>query len=352
MPGRGPRRPVSMADVAQLAGVSVTTVSHVVNRTRTVAAATEQAVRSAIAESGYVPDNVTRSLRSAGSRVVGLAMSAISNPYFGDVVHGIDRAATRQGYSLLLADTHDDVDGELRAVSDLLGRGVEAIVLAPSADPSTALRHARHRDVPVVLIDRFSDAADTDQIGGENVEATALLVEHLATIGHTRIAMISGQPGLGTTQERLEGYRLGLHRHGLTPRPGYIVTGHSSGEAARATLNELLTQAEPPTAVVVGNNQMTIGAMRAVRDAGINVPRDLALVAFDDFEWADLFHPRLTVIAQPTQALGEQALQLVLSRLADPGAPARRVVMKPTFVHRDSCGCGQDSPTQDTTTPL
>jgi LacI family transcriptional regulator len=327
-----------MAQIARLAGVSVTTVSHVINRTRPVRPGTEQAVLAAVAQTGYVPDPAARALHRLGSQTVGVAMSAISNVYFGDVVHGIETEASAVGFSLLLADTHDEANDELRVMTDLLGRGVEAIILAPSADPTQALVYARQRGVPVVLVDRLVDA-DVDQVGSENREPTRWLVDHLCERGHRRIGMITGKPGLSTTQERLDGYRDGLREHGLADAPELLVAGDSQVEGADQALRMLLALADPPTAVVVGNNRMTIGAMRAARDLGVDVPRDLALVAFDDFEWADLFHPRLTVIAQPTQSLGSQAFRLVLSRLADPGAAPQRVVMRPTFIHRESCGC-------------
>jgi LacI family transcriptional regulator len=344
MPGNGARRKVTMADIAKLAGVSVTTVSHVVNRTRPVHPDKERAVLAAVSETGYVPDNVARSMRTIGTRTVGLAMSAISNPYFGDVVHAIERAAARAGYSLLLADTHDEVAEEQRAISNLLSRQVEAIVLAPSTMLGEALSFARKQDVPTVLIDRFIKA-DVDQVGTENVDSTAALVDHLAGIGHRRIAMISGRPGLGTSEERLAGYRLGLRRNKIRADSGLVVSGDSNAEQAEQALRTLMALPERPRALVVANNMMTIGVMRGVRALGLRVPEDLAIVAFDDFEWADLFHPRLTVMAQPVHALGEQAIDLVLSRLANPAAPTRKVVLPPTFMHRESCGCDATSET-------
>jgi LacI family transcriptional regulator, galactose operon repressor len=258
--------------------------------------------------------------------------------YFADVVHGIEQAASRAGYSLLLADTHDEVANELRAVSDLLSRRVEAIILAPSADPAGAMRHAALQEVPVILIDRFTDD-NVDQIAVENVMATAGLVDHLAQHGHQRIAMISGRKGLSTSEERTAGFELGLRRNDIDPRGALILAGDSRDDVAEEAFRAMLAESDPPTAVVVANNRMTIGVMRAARNAGIRIPEDLALVAFDDFEWADLFHPRLTVVAQPTLAMGQQAVELVFSRLADPARPARKVVLRPTFVHRDSCGC-------------
>lgn len=326
-----------MADVARAAGVSISTVSHVLNKTRTVSPDTARAVQDAVAACGYVPEKVARQ-HSAGFGTIGLAMSAMSNPYFSDVVHGIDRHAATAGYSLLLADTHDDGDTELRAVGELLRRKVGAIILAPSGHAERTLTYVRQAEVPVVVLDRFVKE-DVDQIGVENVEATAQLVDHLAEIGHRRIAMIAGHTGIATTTERVRGYRLGLSRNDIPADPAYVVSGDSHAEPAERAIADLLALPEPPTAVVVGNNRMTIGAMRGLRAAGKSVPADIALVAFDDFEWSDLFHPRLTAIAQPTLAIGEQAFGLAMSRMENPGLPPRRVLIRPTFMHRESCGC-------------
>jgi LacI family transcriptional regulator len=326
-----------MADVAKAAGVSVTTVSHVLNKTRPVSPDTARAVHDAVAACGYVPEKAAR-LQNDGFGTIGLAMSAMSNPYFSDVVHGIDRHSVAAGYSLLLADTHDDEDTELRAVGELLRRRVSAVILAPSGDGERTLTYIRRAEVPVVVLDRFVEQ-DVDQIGVENVEATARLVDHLVAIGHRRIGMVAGRAGLATSTERTEGYRLGLRRNGVRGTPDLVVSGDSHAEAAEAAVTRLLRLPQPPTAVVVGNNRMTIGAMRGLRTAGLTVPDDIALVAFDDFEWSDLFHPRLTAIAQPTLAIGEQAFGLALSRINAPGTPPRRVLIRPDFMHRESCGC-------------
>ncbi|MEW2523053.1 LacI family DNA-binding transcriptional regulator [Actinacidiphila alni] len=338
MAGRRPRQGATMTDVARAAGVSVTTVSHVLNKTRPVSPDTARAVQDAVAACGYVPEKVAR-LQNEGFGTIGLAMSAMSNPYFSDVVHGIDRHAVTAGYSLLLADTHDDEDTELRAVGELLRRRVSAIILAPSGDGERTLTYVRQAEVPVVVLDRFVEQ-DVDQIGVENIEATAHLVDHLATIGHRRIGLVAGRDGLATTVERTAGYRLGLERNDIAEQRELVVSGDSHAQAAEAAVGELLRLPEPPTAIVVGNNRMTIGAMRGLRTAGLTVPDDIALVAFDDFEWSDLFHPRLTAIAQPTLAIGEQAFGLALSRINAPATPPRRVLIRPGFMHRESCGCG------------
>lgn len=336
-----------MSDVAKRAGVSITTVSHVVNRTRPVAPATTELVLDAASQLGYVSGDLLRSLGTTGLKTIGLAMSAISNVYLGDVVHSIEATLSEAGYSLLLADTHDESAGEVQAVTELLRRYVDAVILAPVGDTSRILGYAEKRGVPIVVIDRPA-SADVDQVTAESVEPTAQLVDHLADLGHSRIAMISGRKGLTTTTERIEGYRLGLRRSKLALHRALQLDGDSTAQGGARAMHRLMALGSPPGAVVVANNNMTIGALRAAKEIGVRIPEDLALVCFDDFEWADLFHPGLTAIAQPTDTMGVQAADLVLSRLAHPELPSRNVRLKSTFVHRESCGCTTSSMTTTT----
>lgn len=330
---------VTMLDVALRAGVSTSTVSHVINKTRFVRPETRDAVLGAISETGYVPNSVARSLTTARSQSIGLVMTLITNPYFAEVVQGIDQEVVRHGYTLLLGDSHDDPERELDIVRNLHQRRVDGVIIAASGDPRRALRHLREQSIPTVLVDRMANS-EFDQVGTENVESTALLVRHLADLGHRRIAMVAGLGGLTTTTERVIGYRLGLRRSRLRPDPRLVVSGASSAEPARRAVAGLLGLPKPPTALVVGNNYMTIGTIRALGEAGLAVPRDVAVVAFDDFEWADLFTPRLTTIAQPCREMGSSAVKLLLSRLNDPVQPPRSIRLAADFVHRDSCGCG------------
>lgn len=323
-----------MGAVAVAAGVSKSTVSHVVNKTRPVAPETEQAVLTAMARLGYVGPGHTGS--DPDAMTIGIAMSAMTNPYFGTVVQAMDRRAILDGYSLVLADPHDDPANEVRAMTDLLRRGVSGVILAPSADPAAALAYARHNAVPVVLIDRLLPLG-LDQVGSENVEATAALVAHLAGHGHRRFCFVSPRPGLTTTQERWDGFRLGLRRQGFAPEVP-VLDGLDS-ERLAVQLRTALDGPEAPTAVVSGNNQATIELMKACRRLGLSIPGDLAVAVFDDFEWADIFHPRLTAMAQGTSAIGAQSIELLTRRLSDPETPARTVRIEASLVIRESCGC-------------
>ncbi|MEP7055751.1 MAG: LacI family DNA-binding transcriptional regulator [Actinomycetota bacterium] len=328
-----------MADVAQRAGVSVSTVSHVVNGTRFVKEATREVVQRAIRDTGYSHNTIARSLATASTQTFGLAISPVTNTYFAQLVAAIDAAARPAGYTLLIADTHDDPDEEIRVVRALHRRRVDGILLAPvTGVDGPSLRYLMEFGVPTVLVDRCA-GGPIDQVGTENRLATAKLTQHLAELGHTRIALVSGRKGFATSAEREAGYRLGLRRAGLPFDPDLVVDGESSAEAAESAVARLLTAGGAPTGLVVTNDRMTIGTMRALARLQLQVPGDVAVVAFDDFEWADLFRPRLTAIAQPIEEIGRRAVDMLVSRLADPALQPRSVRVSPRFVHRNSCGC-------------
>jgi LacI family transcriptional regulator len=328
-----------MADVAREAGVSVSTVSHVLNGTRKVSPETVRAVEDAIAKTAYIPNTLARSLAGATTQSIGIALSAITNHYFSEVVGAIEMEAKRHGSMIFLSDTHDDPEQELQTVQALHQRRVDGIILAASADPErAALHYLRAHAIPAVLIDRLI-APDFDQVGVENRRSTVELVAHLAAHGHRRIALVAGQSGLSTSQERLAGYKAGLKQAGLDFDPALVVIGHSVLEPARQAVRGLLALDPRPDAIVAGNNLMTIGAMHALRDAKLKVPEDIALCGFDDFDWATAFSPRLTVVAQPCAELGATAVRLLMRRLQDPEARPRTVRLPATLRVRDSCGC-------------
>ncbi|MFF1485200.1 LacI family DNA-binding transcriptional regulator [Streptomyces sp. NPDC058319] len=338
----------TMADVARSAGVSVATVSHVLNGTRPVLPHTRQAVLDAVEQLGYTPNGLARSLVTARTRSIGLAVSAISNPYFTEILQGVEAHALEHGYSLLIADPHDDPVHERKVVQLLHERRVDGMIVAPSARPDALVAYLARHAVPTVFLDRLIDVAPGtgtpdapgfDQVCADSAEPTALLVTHLAGLGHRRIGLVAGLPGLSTTRERITGYRHGLAAAGLPHDERLVVHGDSAADGGRRATAALLSLAAPPTALVTANNAMTIGALRALRERGLSVPGDLALCCFDDFDWADLFSPGLTAIAQPGRELGARAVQVLLDRLAAPEAPARTVRLPCAFVHRTSCGC-------------
>ncbi|GAA3881170.1 LacI family DNA-binding transcriptional regulator [Saccharothrix violaceirubra] len=314
-----------MRDVAQLAGVSITTVSHVINETRSVAADTRARVLKAVEETGYTGDAIARSLVTGGTKSLGLAVSLVSHPYFAELIAAIESEATLAGYTLVLIDTRGDAESEQAAVRMLRSRRVDGVLLTPTSG-SAALPELRRLGVPTVLVDRLTVAQDTDQVGPENVQATSTLVRHLAELGHRRIGLVTGPAGLATTDERVLGYRLGLGRAGLAWDED-VVTG---------ALEPLLGQV---SAVVVSDHQVLADVVRAARSGGVRLGTDLALVTYDEVEWAELVDPPLTTMAQPVEEIGRTAVRLLLSRITDPDQAPRTIRLAPELRHRSSCGC-------------
>jgi LacI family transcriptional regulator len=325
---------VTMRDVAQLAGVSITTVSHVVNSTRSVAPETRAKVLDAIESTGYTGDAIARSLVTGGTRSLGVAISLVANPYFASLLAAIEAEATRSGYTLVLAGTHDEPAAEQNAVRTLRSRRVDGLILTPSPG-GVVLPELRGLELPIVLLDRLTTSQDIDQVGPENVYATSGLVRHLAELGHRRIGMISGTPGLATTSERVLGYRLGLGRSRLRWDDALVASGCSPADA----VGSLLDLPDPPTAVVAGDNVMLSGVLHECRRRGLRVGADLAVVGYDDVEWADLLDPPITTVAQPIADMGRTAVRLLLDRIADPDRTPVTKRLPTTFMHRRSCGC-------------
>jgi LacI family transcriptional regulator len=331
----------TMADVAKRAGVSLSTVSHVVNCTRLVSPETTNVVRTAIDDLGYTPNVIARALVRASTNTVGLAMSLSTNYYFQDIVAAIEKACAAMGQMVLITDTANDPELELAAVKELAQRRVDGVILAPSAsNDNAAIRFLRNGGLPFVLVDRLI-GDDNAGVALENTEAMESLIDHLAKHGHTRIALVAGEPGLRSTIERTVGFQRAMARHRLEIDPFYIHAGNATSDHARAATRALFALPQPPTAIASGNNLSTIGVMKALRELKLRVPDDVALIGFDDFEWADCFEPRLTVIAQPSEMIGTRTAELLLERIRDPQIPPVPVRLPGKLVIRCSCGCAE-----------
>jgi len=329
----------TMQDVARRAGVSLSTVSHVVNGTRHVDPETAAEVRRVIEAMAYAPNVLARSLVRSTTNTVGIAISVSTNYYFTDIVAAIERAFAARGQMVLLCDTRDDPETELKVVRALHERRVDGLILAPSADPEQrAIRYLAESKVPSVLVDRLSSKL-LDGVGIQNKHAMGQLIDHLAGHSHKRIALVAGQAGFKSTLERVEGFRVAMQRNGLTVDEALVRPANDTVAQAAQSTRELLSMAKRPTAIAAGNNLATIGVMRAVHEAGMRVPQDLALMSFDDFEWADSFEPRLSVIAQPCDLIGQRAAEMLAARIKSPGGPTRSIRLASTLVIRRSCGC-------------
>ena len=327
-----------MAEVARRAGVSVSTVSHVINGTRFVSPAKLDRVTAAVAQMGYQPNSLARSLKLASTNTVGLAISAISNPYFTDIICAVEAECARLGLMVFLSDTQEDSDRELSVVRAFHQRRVDGVILAPSGSPDRAIDYLAMHGIPCVLIDRLADDR-FDQIGSNNREAMRDLIDHVAGFGHRRIGFVAGQTGLTTTIERIDGLQASARRPWAAVRAR---TGHGCERHDRGG-HRIHPCATRPAAAAHGDRgrqqpRHDRRSKRAVRERSLTIPDDLSLVGFDDFEWADCFSPRLTLMAQPCEEIGRQAAALLSQRIALPDASPRVMRLRAELKQRESCG--------------
>jgi LacI family transcriptional regulator len=328
-----------MGDVARIAGVSASTVSHVLNGTRKVNTATRLRVEAAIEETGYRRNGVARSLAAGRTHTVGLSISALTNPYFGSLVHAVERALSDAGYVLIVGDSHDEVTSEQRVTGSLLDRQVDGMIVAPAAGSErVTLPEITRTGTPLVLIDRGVDAG-CDQVGPENFTSARSLTAHLLDLGHRRIAVVRGLAGISSTIERFDGYCAALTDRGIAVDPALVLDGDSNTEVAERAVHTLMSRKDRPTALVSLNNAMTIGTLKALRSLDLSIPGDIAFSCYDDFEWSDLFQPRLTAAAQDVVTIGVTAVELLLRRMGGNDEAPQQIRVPTTFHHRNSCGC-------------
>lgn len=327
---------VSITAVAEYAGVSVATVSRVMNGQGTVKPATRDKVLAAVDVLGYRMNHLARNLRTAESRMLLTMVPDVGNPFYAEIVRGIDSVARQQGYYVLLCDTGAD-PGRERSYFDLLRtrRADGAICL----DPDT-VQHALAEemgDVPWVACCEFDPDVAVPYVGIDNRAAAAEAVRHLIARGHTRIALINSDGRYLYARQREAGLRDALAEAGLALPPAWHVTVDGLDFAAGAeAARQLMSRDESPTAIFAVSDTLAIGVIRGLRDAGFAVPRDVAVVGFDDIAMAAQIDPPLTTIAQPMRELGETAARLLLQRLAQPKAAVPGVLLPHRLIERGS----------------
>lgn len=328
----------TVADVARAAGVSFATAARALGGYGHVSAKARAAVEAEAARLGYRRNDVARALASGSTRAVGLVVGDIENPFFATVSRGVADVLEPEGYTLLLANSDEDPAREARAI-EALRTQVDGLLVAPAA--SSGGGRTRDPGKPLVLLDRTVTGLAVDSVGVENVAGAQHAVEHLVARGHRRIGIVTSGPGSSSTAQRLRGYRSALKRAGIVADPAWeAVTPAFTAAGAQAAALALLgaPKRRRVTAVFTTDNFMTHGAWLAARERGLDVPRDLALAAFDDVDWLTLVDPPVTAVAQPVMELGRAAGRLLLRRLAEPEASVRRVRLATELVVRGSSG--------------
>ncbi len=327
---------VSIKDVARSAGVSSATVSRVLTQKPHVREEVRQRVLTSIKELGYQPSRLARSLRVRSSQIIGLIISDIQNPFFTALVRGVEDQAYAHKHAIFLCNSDENIYKESLYIDLMLAERVAGVIITPTQETDSPVRKLIEAKIPVVAVDRRIQGMDLDTVVLDNVGGAYKLVTHLIENGYRRIGAILASPEITTGRERCRGYEQALLDHDLPFDPSLVRTGLPKEILGYQFASELLDLPQPPTAIFVGNNLLTVGALRAIHERGLRIPQDVAVVAFDDMEWASLIKPRLTVVAQPTYELGRTAADLILRRIAEPDRQTQVTILKPELCIRES----------------
>jgi LacI family transcriptional regulator len=335
----------TISDVARLAGVSPVTVSRVINNADNVSPATRERVERAIAELGYVPSGVAKSLRLKRTQTLALIVPDIQNSFWTTVARGVEDAAHSRGYSIFLCNTDENAAKQRHYLEVVISQRADGVIIAPSDNKIENLELLRKRRIPTVVMDRYIDGWDVDTVMGDSVSAARALVKHLIDLGHERIAMISGPQTTSTSIDRIIGYRIALAEAGIEYDPDLIRIGEYRSISGERLTHQLLESERRPSAIFAANNVIALGVIDALSAHGLRVPQDMALVCFDDLPNTSRLFPFLTVAVQPAYDLGANAAQLLLSRLESEQLPPPRHVILPTrLIIRHSCGATLSEP--------
>ena len=308
----------TIRDVARLADVSIATASRVMNGKRTVKEALRLRVTRATEALDYHPDSVARSLKVRRTKTVGVVVPDVSNPFFPEIMRGMEDVARRSGYSILFCNSNEDEGLERSHLSMLFSRRVDGVVIAPANPYAVRDRLTRQR-IPFVLCDRVPPNFPGAGVTTDNFEASRHAVRYLIELGHERIAIVIITAHMAPTVDRLKGFRQALKEEHLAVREDYIrgvdIADFSPQSAYQCGL-ELMRLPDPPTAIFCASNRVTLGLMRALGELRIPCPERVSILGFDDFDWAAYTNPPLTSVAQPTYEIGKQAMQLLVRKMA------------------------------------
>jgi LacI family transcriptional regulator len=325
----------TIQDVARLAKVAPATVSNVLNRTRPVAEIRKERVLAAVKQLGYRPNALAASLRRKETRTIGVVVPEVTNPFFAALVHRIEELAADSDYQILLVSSNEDPKQEAARIRTLLDRRIDGLIVAPSRDEVEAVSHPIGALPPTVLIDRGFGLAGFDTVASDNVEAAYHGCKHLLELGHRDIAMIVMDAKLANFAERIAGYRRALEEAGASKR-ARVVTGGLDVESCRAAVERELRRPNRPTAIFAASYAATLGAVRAMRSAGLDLPVDISLLGIDDSDWMAVLHPYISAVAQPVEAMATEAWRLLNHRLAGGNAKSARIRLHCTLHVRES----------------
>ncbi|GHX89170.1 substrate-binding domain-containing protein [Vibrio cholerae] len=327
----------TMKDIARLAGVSTSTVSHVINKSRFVSDEIAERVNNAAQQLNYAPSALARSLKMNRTKTIGMLVTTSTNPFFGEVVKGVERSCYHQGYNLILCNTEGDNQRMKASINTLLQKRVDGLLLMCSTLEGERLDvFDRYPDIPIVVMDWGPILFASDKIQDNSLQGGYMAAKHLIECGHKEIGCITGPLIRHQAQMRYEGYKRALAEAGIAINPDWIVESDFECEGGYQAFEKLYQRGKLPSALFVSNDMMAMGVIQAASQRGLRVPDDLSLIGYDDVHIAKFMTPALTTIHQPKYRLGKAAVDTLLYRLENPDTTAQVVQLEPTLVARSS----------------
>lgn len=328
----------TLRDVAKEAGVSLSVAARVMGNYGYVSREAKDRVLKTAERIGYQPNIIAKSLKTGQTRTIGVIITDITNSFCTTVARAIEDAASESEYSVILCNSDEDATKEERYLKILIEKKVDGLIIAVSSDNNKYLKRLIKDGLPVVLLDRRADDIQTMEVVLDNQGAACEAINHLITLGQQRIGIINGPPVVRTSRERFEGYKKALQERGIKMLPELVKYGNFEMEKAKKCTYEFLSMENPPTALFVTNNAMTTGALLALHENRVKIPDQMAIVGFDDPEWAPLVKPPLTAVRQPTYSVGILACQALLQKIKKRKIRHEEIVVKPKLIIRESCG--------------
>ncbi len=326
----------TIKDVAAMAGVSFTTVSHVVNNTRPVSADVRAKVERAINQLHYVPSAVARSLKARTTATVGLVVPNSTNPYFAELARGIQDGCAREGYCVFFCNSDDDPSKQRHYLRILQEKRIDGLIIASAGEDSVLASSLTDTREPFVIVDRNIEGLSADLVQIDHERGAYLATKHLLELGHVRIGCITGPVAAAVSAMRVHGFIRAMAERGIDIEPSAIVESDFSGTGGQEAAGRLFDDVRP-TAIFACNDMMGIGALRAAAERGIRVPQQCSIIGFDDIEFSNYTYPALSTVGQSVRALGEAAAQMLIERISGAvSGPTRRRVITPRLVLRES----------------
>ena len=330
----------TIKDVAAVAGVSFTTVSHVVNNSRPVSANVRAKVEDAIRELNYVPSAVARSLKARSTATVGLLVPNGTNPYFAELARGVEDACAAQGYCVFFCNSDDDPAKQQGYLRVLHEKRIDGLIVASAGDDAVLAQSLSNANEPIVVIDRNIEGLNADLVQIDHERGAWLATRHLLTLGHVRIGCITGPISAPVSAMRVHGFLRALAQHGVELASGAMVESDTSSGGGYRAAQQLFDTVQP-SAIFAANDLMGIGALRAAAERRISVPDDCSIIGFDDIELSRYTYPSLSTVGNSVRAIGEMAAQTLIERIINgtkSSEPVRRRVVAPQLVARESTG--------------